>query len=313
MLLVAPLAAEAQQTKAARIGLLGLGSAEQSQFVEEFRQGLRERGWIEGQNIIVEDRSTVEQYNRLPDVATELVRLKVDVIVSTATTAALAAKKATSTIPIVTMVGADPVQTGLVASLARPGGNVTGLANLGRELMGKRLELLRETLPGISRVAVLWNSESRTEAFSLGDIETAAKSLGIRVQPVEVRRPDDLEKAFTSMIRERPEALVPVNSNMFRAHRAKVVELAAKNRLPGIFDSRTYVQAGGLMSYGPDMKVIFRGLASYVDRILKGAKPGDLPVEQPTKLDLVINIKAAKALGLTIPPTVLARADEIIQ
>jgi putative ABC transport system substrate-binding protein len=312
-LFIAPPAAHAQQPKAFRIGLLGIGSAEQSPFFEAFRQSLRERGWVEGQTIVFEDRSTVEQYKRLPDVADELVRLKVDVIVATGTTAALAARKATSTIPIVTMIGSDPVQSGLVASLARPGGNVTGLVNLGRELMGKRLELLKETLPGISRIAVLWNSKSRTEVFSLRDAEAAARSLGFRVQPVEVRRPEDLEKAFTSMIRERPEALVPATSNMFRAHRARVVELAARHRLPGIFDAKVYVEAGGLMSYGPDTKAIFRGLASYADRILKGAKPGDLPIEQPTKFDLVINLKAAKGLGLTIPPAVLARADETIQ
>jgi putative ABC transport system substrate-binding protein len=292
---------------------LGIGSAEQSPFFEAFRQGLRERGWIEGQNILFEDRSSVEDYRRLPKVAEELVRLKVDVIVTTATTAALAARKATGTIPIVTMVGSDPVQSGLVASLARPGGNVTGVANLGRELMGKRLELLKETLPGVTRVAVLWNPESRTEVFSLRDAEAAARSLGVRVQPVEVRRPEDLEKAFASMTRERAEALVPASSNMFRAHRARVVGLAARHRLPAIFDAKMYVESGGLMSYGSDTKAIFRGLASHVDRILKGAKPGDLPFELPTKFELLINLRTAQTLGLTIPPAVLARADEIIR
>jgi putative tryptophan/tyrosine transport system substrate-binding protein len=313
MLLAGPLTVEAQQTKVSRIGLLGIGSAEQSPFFEAFRQGLRERGWIEGQNVVFEDRSRVEGYDRLPEVAAELVRLKVDVIVPTNTTGAIAAKKATGTVPIVAMMAADPVQVGLVASLGRPAGNVTGLASFGRELMAKRLELLRETFPGVSRIAVLWNSESRTEVFSVKDAEAAAMSLGLRVQVVEVRRPEDFEKAFTNMMREHAGALVPASSSLFRAHRGRVVELAIKHRLPSIFDSRPYVEAGGLMSYGSDTKAIFRGLASYVDRILKGAKPGDLPIEQPTKLELVINLKTARTLGLTIPPAVLARADEAIQ
>jgi len=311
--LATPLAAEAQQTKLSRIGLLGIGSAEQSPFFEAFRQELRERGWVEGQNIVFEDRSRVEGYKRLPEGAADLVRLKVDVIVTTNTTGAIAVKKATATIPIVTVMGVDPVQTGLAASLARPGGNVTGVAHLGRELIGKRLELLKETLPGVSRIAVLWNPESRTEEFSVKDAEAAAKSLGLRVQPVEVRRPEYFEKAFTSMMHEHSDALVPATSSMFRAHRARVAELAAKHRLPAIFDSKAYVEAGGLMSYGSDTTAIYRGLAGYVDRILKGARPGDLPIEQPTKFELVVNLKTAKALGLTIPQSVLLRADEVIQ
>jgi putative tryptophan/tyrosine transport system substrate-binding protein len=304
---------QAQPTKVSRIGLLGIGSAEQSPFFEAFRQGLRERGWVDGQNILFEDWSAMEGYTQLTEGASQLARLKVDIVVSTGTTAALAARKAMPTTPIVTMMGADPVQTGLVASLGRPGGNVTGLANLGRELMGKRLELLKETLPSVSRVALLWDSDSRTEVFSLKDAEGAARSLSLHLQPVDVHRPEDLERAFANMMRSHPDALVPVTSNIFRAHRARVVALTAKNRLPGIFDTRVYVEAGGLMSYGSDTKAIFRGLAGYVDRILRGAKPGDLPVEEPTKLELVINLKTAKALGLTIPPDVLARADETIQ
>jgi ABC-type uncharacterized transport system substrate-binding protein len=224
MLLAGPTAVEAQQTKVSRVGLLGIGSDEQSPFFEVFRQELRERGWVEGQNIVFEDRSRVEGYKRLPDVAAELVRLKADVIVTTNTTGAIAVKKATATIRIVTMMGTDPVQVGLVASLARPGGNVTGVAHLGRELIGKRLELLKETVPGVSRIALLWNSESRTEVLSLKDAESAAKSLGLRVQPVEARRPDEFDKAFSSMMRERPDALVPATSSMFRAHRARVAE-----------------------------------------------------------------------------------------
>jgi putative ABC transport system substrate-binding protein len=313
MLLAVPLAAEAQQTKVSRIGLLGIGSAEESPFFEAFRQGMRERGWVESQNIVFEDRSRVDGYKRLPEIAAELVRLKVDVIVTSNTTGAIAAKKATGSIPIVAMMGTDPIQTGLAASLARPGANVTGVANLGRELMGKRLELLKETVLGVSRVAVLWDSDSRMEVFSIKGAEAAAMPLGLRVQAVEVRRPEDLEKVFASMMRDHPDALVPANSSLFRAHRARVAELAAKYRLPAIFDSRLYVDAGGLMSYGSDTKAIFRGLAGYVDRILKGAKPGDLPIEQPTKLELVINLKTARSLRLTIPPAVLVRADETIR
>jgi putative ABC transport system substrate-binding protein len=306
-LLAAPRGAAAQSAKAPRVGLLGLGAAESSPLFEALRQGLRERGWVEGQNIAFEDRTTVNYYSRLPDVAAELVRLKVDVIVTWGTTAALAARKATRTIPIVTTTGTDPVETGLAASLARPGGNVTGLTSSGRELIGKRIELLKETLPGLSRIAWLWNPESRTQPLSLRDAEAAARSLGLQVRPAEVRRPEDLEKAFARIAHERPEALALAASNMLRAHRARIVELAARHRLPATFSERSYVEAGGLMSYGPDEKAIFRQLATYVDKILKGVKPGDLPIEQPTKFELVINLKTVKALGLTIPPSVLAR------
>jgi putative ABC transport system substrate-binding protein len=313
VLLAAPLAAGAQQAKVPRVGLLGLGSAESSPLIEVLRQSLRERGWVEGQNIAFEDRSTVDRYSRLPDVAAELVRLKVDVIVAWGTTTALAARKATQTIPIVTTAGSDPVEMGLAASLARPGGNVTGLTESSRELVGKRIELLKETLPGLSRIAVLWNPESRTESLSLRDTEAAARSLGLRVRPAEVRRPEDLEKAFASMAHEHSEALFLVGSNMFRVHRVRIVELAARHRLPATFSDRVFVEAGGLMSYGPDLKAIFSRLATYVDRILKGAKPGDLPIEQPTKFELVVNLKTAKALGLTIPPSLLGRADQVIE
>ncbi len=309
----APLSAEAQPVKAPRVGLLGLGSTEASPFFEALRQGLRERGWVEGQNIAFEDRSTVDHYNRLPDVAAELVRLKVDVIVTSGTSATLAARKATGTTPIVTVVGADPVEMGLAASLARPGGNVTGLTTGARVLVGKRLELLKESLPGLSRVAVLWNPESRTNLDSLRDAQAAARSLRLQVQSMEVRRPEDLEKAFANMAHKRAEALAPVGSTMFRLHRARIVDLATRHRLPSIFPDRDYVEAGGLMSYDADSKALFRRLATHVDRILKGAKPGDLPVEQPTKFELVINLKTAKALGLTIPPSLLGRADEVIQ
>jgi putative tryptophan/tyrosine transport system substrate-binding protein len=310
--LAAPLAAEGQQAKAPRGGLLGLGSAESSPFFEALRQGLRERGWVEGQNIAFEDRTRVGHSSRMPDVAAELVRLRVDVIVAWGTTTALAARKATGTIPIVTAAG-SPVEMGLAASLARPGGNVTGLTTNERGLIGKRIELLKEALPRLARVAVLWNPESRTEPLSLRDAEAAARSLGLQVRPAEVRGPEDLEKAFASIVHERPEALALLASNMFLAHRARIVELAARHRLPATFSERSFVEAGGLMSYGPDQKAIFRQLANYVDRILKGAKPGDLPIEQPTKFELVISLKTAKALGLTIPQSLLGRADEVIQ
>jgi putative ABC transport system substrate-binding protein len=313
VLLGAPLAAQGQQAKAPRVGLLGLGSAESSPFFEALRQGLRERGWVEGQNIAFEDRTRVGHSSRMPDVAAELVRLRVDVIVAWGTTTALAARKATGTIPIVTAAG-SPVEMGLAASLARPGGNVTGLTTTsGRELIGKRIELLKEALPRLSRIAVLWNPESQTQPLSLREATAAARSLGLQVRPAEVRGPEDFEKAFASIAHERPEALALLASNMFLAHRARIVDLAARHRLPATFSERSFVEAGGLMSYGPDQKAIFRQLANYVDRILKGARPGDLPIEQPTKFELVINLKTAKALGLTIPPSLLGRADELIQ
>ncbi len=313
LLLAAPLSAEAESVKAPRVGLLGLGSAEASPFFEALRQGLRERGWVEAQNITFEERSTVDHYNRLPAVADELVRLKVDVIVTRGTSATLAARKATGTTPIVMVAGADPIEMGLAASLARPGGNVTGLTTSARELVGKRLELLKETLPGLSRVAVLWNPESRTNVDSLRDAQAAARSLGLQVQSVEVRRPEDLEKAFASMAHKHPEALAPVGSTMFRLHRARIIDLATRQRLPSIFPDRDYVEAGGLMSYDADSKDLFRRAATYVDRILKGAKPGNLPIEQPIKFELVINRKTVKTLGLTIPSSLQLRADQIIE
>lgn len=312
LLLAAPGSPESQPAKAARVGLLGLGSVEPSPFFESLRQGLRELGWVEGQNIAFEDRSTVDQNSRLPDIAAELVRLKVDVIVTAGTTPTHAARKATGTTPIVTVAGVDPVETGLAASLARPGGNVTGMTTGGRELIGKRLELLKESLPRLSRVAVLWHPESRTALGSFRDAQTAARSLALQVQSSEVRRPEDLAKTFASMADSRAEAFAPVSSNLFRLHRVRIVELAAKHRLPAMFPDKEFVAVGGLMSYGTDSKALYRRLATYVDRILKGAKPSDLPIEQPTKFELVINRKTAKQLGLTIPSAVLLRADQIV-
>jgi ABC-type uncharacterized transport system substrate-binding protein len=307
-----PIAAEAQQqSKVPRVGLLWVGPPGRSPFADALRQGLQERGYVEGQNIFFEDRSAVPDYTRLPAVAKELVALKVDVMVITGGTATDAARKATATIPIV-MVG-NPVEAGQAASLARPGGNVTGLATSSRELIGKRLELLKESRPGLVSVAVLWNSESHTEIGSLRIAEAAARSLGLKVRPMPVNRPEDFEKTFASIAHEHTEAIFPVPSSMFRSHRARIVELARKHRLPGIYEHSGFVDAGGLMSYGPDVVEMFRHAAMYVDKILKGTKPNDLPIEQPTKFDFVVNMKTAKALGLTIPPSLLLRADRVIE
>lgn len=310
--LAAPFDAAAQSPKVARIGFLALGSGKPSPFFEALRQGLRERGWIEGHNIAFEDHSAVGHYGGLADAADELVRRKIDVIVTSGGTATQAARRATATIPIVTVAASDPVEAGLAVSLARPGGNVTGLTTSGADLVAKRLELLKETFPGISRIAVLWNSESRAELISLRNTEAAAKLLGLTVQRVDARRAEDFEKAFATMVHERAGAVAPVPSTLFLAHRAKLAELAAKHHLPSTFSEKEYVEAGGLISYGPDRQDAFRRLAVHVDKILKGAKPGELPIEQPTKLELVINMKTAKALGIAIPRSLLLRADRIV-
>jgi ABC-type uncharacterized transport system substrate-binding protein len=234
-------------------------------------------------------------------------------IVANGVTAAHAARKVTTTVPIVMVGGADPVEAGLAASLARPGGNVTGLTSISVELIGKRVELLKEVLPRLSRIGALWDPESRMEPVSLKAVELAARSLGVQVQAVEVRRREDLETAFGTMVGQRAEAFFQVPSNLLQAHRARVVELATRHRLPSIFGAKEYVEAGGLMSYGPDNRDLWRRAATHVDRILKGAQPGDLPFEQATKLELVINLKTARALGLTIPPSLLFRADQTIE
>jgi putative ABC transport system substrate-binding protein len=310
--LFAPLVA-AQPAKLPRVGLLGLGSAEGSPLFEALRQGLRDHGWVEGQTVTFVDRSAVDDYTRLPATAAQLIRLKVDVIVAAGTTATEAARKATGTVPIVTVVASDPVETGLATSLARPGANITGLTSSGRDLLAKRLELLKETLPGISRIAVLWSPDARTGVGSLRAVEAAAGALALQVQSVGVRRAEDLDKAFRSMSQDRSGAVVTVSSSLFRAHRARVVELTAKYRLPSTFPEKEFVEAGGLMSYGPELKASYRQLAGHVDKILKGAKPGDLPFEQPTSFVLVIDLRTARSLGLRIPQSVLARADQIIQ
>jgi putative ABC transport system substrate-binding protein len=315
--LFSPLAAEAQQAaKIVRIGLLSNNPAANPQVTEAFRQGLRDLGYVEGRNLVIEWRSAEGKLERFPALAAELVALNVDVIVAGNMRAALAAKQATATLPIVFDVVADPVGSGLVTNLARPGGNVTGLTSLGPELVGKRLEQLTQAVPGVSRVAVLWHpggSNERTDRDLLKEAEVAARALGVRLQFVEARGPADFDRAFSAMTRARAGALTVLTSPMFFSEQRRLVDLAAKNRLPAMYSQREFVDAGGLMAYGANFVDAARRVATYVDRILKGAKPGDLPVEQPTKFELVINVKAAKALGLTIPPSVLARADQVVE
>ena len=316
-LLAAPLSAEAQQApRVARIGWLGANPAPGRHMREAFLQGLRDLGYVEGRNVVVEYRFAEGKLERYPALAAELVALKVDVIVAPITLAALAAKRATKTIPIVFAAVGDPITDGLVTSLARPGGNVTGLSVLSPELVGKWLEQLKQAVPGVSRVAVLWQpgaASARTEQDMLKEGEVTARALGVRPQFVEARGPADLDRAFSDMTKARAGALTVLPGNMFFSERRRLVSLAAKNRLPAVYPSREYVDAGGFMSYAPNGADLFRRAATYVDKILKGAMPGDLPVEQPTKFELVINLKTAKALGLIIPPSVLQRADQIIE
>jgi putative ABC transport system substrate-binding protein len=316
-LLVAPLSAEAQQAaKIARIGFLVLNMAAAAHPPEAFRQGLRDLGYVEGRNVVIEYRDAEGKPERLPALAAELVALKVDVILAAGETHALAAKQATKTIPIVFAVAADPVASGLVTSLARPGGNVTGLSVLAPELVGKCLEQLKQAVPGVSRVAVLWQPGGhgeRTDKDMRKEAEVAARALGVRLQLVEARGPADLDRAFSDMTKARAGALTVLPSAMLFTERRRLADLAARNRLPAVYPAREYVDAGGLMAYGANVADLFRRAATYVDKILKGAKPPDLPVEQPTKFELVINLKTAKALGLTIPQSLLQRADEVIQ
>ncbi len=317
-LLAAPLAAEAQQAaKVPRVGYLAnFPPGALPQLHEAFLQGLRDLGYVEGRNLVIEYRDAEGKFERLPALAAELLPLKVDVIVAPTTAAALAVKQATSTLPTVFAVAGDPVGSGLVTSLARPGGNVTGLSLLLPELVGKCLELLKQAVPGVSRVAVLWQPggyPGRTEKDMLKEAEVAARALGVRLQVVEARGPDDFDRAFSDMTRAGAGALTVLGSTMLFIERRRLVDLAAKNRLPAVYQGREFVDVGGLMSYGADLADMFRRAATYVDKILKGAKPGDLPVEQPTKFELVINLKTAKALGLTIPQSLLLRADEVIR
>src|SRR5262245_64639975 len=316
-MLAAPLTGEAQQSaKIARIGWLGNNLAALPHVHEAFRQGLRDLGYVVGRDVVIEYRDAEGKLERFPALAAELVALKVDVIVTGNTPAALAAKQATRTIPIVFAGTADPVTSGLVSGLARPGGNVTGLSSLTPEVVGKWFEHLKQAVPGVSRVAVLWHPGGlgeRTNKDMMTGAEVAAGALGVRLQFVEARGPADFDRAFSDMTRARVGALTVLTSPMFFSEQRRLVDLAAKNRLPAVYSRREFVDAGGLMAYGENQVEVARRAATYVDRILKGTKPGDLPVEQPTKFELVINLKAAKALGLTIPPSVLARADQVVE
>ncbi len=281
---------------------------------EAFRQGLSERGWIEGQNILIEHRFTEGRVKRLLSLAAELVSLKPDLIVTASTPAARAAKQATSMIPIVMVYVFDPVRLGLVASLARPGGNVTGVAFIaGPEIAGKYLELLKEAVPKVSRVAVLSNPDSPASPFLLRETQVAAQVLAVKLQILEVQSPNELEGAFAAMSRERAGALLVLGHPFTFYHAKRIADLAAKSRLPAVYPFRESVEAGGLMAYAADAPDMYRRAAVYVDKILKGAKPGDLPVEQPTKFELVINLKTAKALGLTIPQSLILRGAQVIQ
>jgi putative ABC transport system substrate-binding protein len=312
--LAAPLAAGAQAGRVYRIGYLSTGPSTSNPFVEEFREGLRELGWIEGQNIIIDYRFAEGQFDRLPALAAELIRLKVDVIVASPTPAAVAAKNATATIPIVMTGAGNPVGLGLVASLARPGGNVTGLAfSVGFDTVVKALELLREVVPNASRVAFLSNPANPGNVLAVGNVKAAARSSGVQLQLLEARAPSEFDGAFAAMVKQRVAALLVMPDTVFIIHRARLADLSAQNRLPTMYGTREIVEAGGLMSYGANTRAGVRAAATFVDKIFKGAKPADLPVEQPTKFELVINLKTARALGLTIPPSLLLRADQVIE
>jgi putative tryptophan/tyrosine transport system substrate-binding protein len=306
-----PLAARAQtRSKIPLVGFVGGGPS--THIFEAFRQGLRELGYVEGQTIILEVRWAEGRFERVPDLIDELVRLKVDVLVAPNSPVALAAKDATRTIPIVMFAG-DPVKLGLVASLARPGGNLTGLSYLNVELNSKRLEILKQLVPGLTRVAVLRNPNVAIHAMFWEATEAAALKLGAALEPIEVRAPEDFDRAFAAAMRAKAQALLALDDPLTVGYASKIVTLASTSRLPAMYGFREFPDEGGLMSYGPNFVDLFRHAATYVDKILKGAKPADLPVEQPTKFELVINLKTAKRLGLTVPPALLAQADEVIE
>jgi putative ABC transport system substrate-binding protein len=309
----APLAVDAQQgQKTPRIGFLSPGNATSSP-TDAFRQGLRELGYAEGQNLVVEYRWADGHTARLPALAAELVQLRVEVLVATNNSAVLAAKQATGNIPVVCVACSEPVGTGLVASLAHPGGNVTGLSLVTPELSGKRLQLLQETLPNIGRVALLWDAGHVGMSDRVRETEAAAKRLGVTLHVEWVKDPANLNQAFAALAQARPDAFLTTVEPFTEGHRQRIVEFAAQQRLPAMYEDREFVRAGGLMAYGPSFAANYRRAATYVDKMLKGAKPADLPVEQPTKFEMVINLKTAKALGLNIPQSVLIRADEVIR
>jgi len=315
-LLVGAVIADAQQSgNVPRIGWLGFPTREAARaYVQVFQQGLKDLGWVEGRNITIEWRFADGKPEHLPALMAELIQLRVDMIVVPSTPPSLIAKQATTSIPIVTVGGGDPVELGLAASLARPGGNVTGLTStMGPEIAGKQLEVLKETVPKVSRMAVLWNPATPGNALALKEAEIAARTLGVQLERVEARRLGDLDGVFREMSKKHAGSLLILGDVLFTTHRARLADLTVKNRLPALYGDRQFAEAGGLASYGVNILTNFYRAATYVDKILKGAKPSDLPVEQPTKFSLVINFKTAKALGLTVPSSLLLRADHIIQ
>ena len=312
--LATPLAAAGQQGKSHRIGYVGNSSPSlEPKLLGAFRDGMRELGYVEGQNIRIEYRWAEGRYERFAEFMAELVRLKVELIVVAGTPATLAAMQATKTIPIVMAVIGDALETGVVPSLARPGGNVTGLSTVVPELEGKRLELLRQALPKLSRLTVLTNPTNAFAVATLKHLQRAADKAHVKLQHADVRQPEELGNAFSLIAKERPDALVVVADRFLLAHRAQIIAFGAKNGLPGMFPYSEFVEEGGLMAYGPSYPDMFRRSAAYVDKIFKGAKPANLPVQQASTFELVINLKTAKALGLTIPPSLLARADQVIE
>jgi ABC-type uncharacterized transport system substrate-binding protein len=312
--LVTPAAALAQPPKQARVGLLGSSTADTfAENLQSFRKGLRDLGWVEGQNLILEARYANERYDELPGLAAGLVKLGVDVIFAMASPAIQAAKRSTTTIPIVIETLGDAVGTGLVSNLARPGGNVTGVSGFAPELSGKRLELLRELLPALARVALLANRTNAATAAVMRTIEAAAQQMRVQLLIADVSRPSELGAAFERIVRERAEAFVVAADPTLFSQRRTIIELAARHRLPGVYEYRVFAQIGGLLSYGPESHERFRQAAVYVDRILRGANPGDLPVEQPRMFELALNLGTAKRLGLTIPAALRLRADHVIE
>jgi putative ABC transport system substrate-binding protein len=313
-LLVAPLVEAQQAAKVARVGFLGAGDATNlANYLGAFRLGLRELGYLEGRNIVIEYRFAEGKYERLPDLAAQLVQIKVDVIVTEGTNSTQAAKNAAKTIPIVMALVGDPVGSGLIHSLARPGSNITGVTSLSFDLVGKQMQMLKEIVPGLGRMALLWDPVNTVAVRALKGIETDARALGLELQLIEARAASELDKAFSELAKKRPGALTVASSLMFDGQQRRIADLAAQNRLPAVYTKTAFVEAGGLISYGAHFPDLFKRASVYVDKILKGAKPSDLPVEQPVKFQLVINLKTAKALGLKISRDFLARVDEVIQ
>lgn len=304
-----------QPAKVPRVGFFSIFVERAGPLYQAFEAGLHELGWVDGQNIAIEYRIAEGKADRLPDFAAELVGLKVDVVVAPSARVIRVAKEATGTIPIVMIVtdGADPVEQGFVTSLAHPGGNITGATNISPQLSGKRLELLKQSIPGLSSVAVLSDPANPGTVQSLEELRDAARKLSVQVQSLEVRSPEEIADSFEAAIRERAGALIVIENPLTYIQLAQIVELATRSRLPAMYARRDFVDGGGLMAYGPNAPDLYRGAATYVDKILKGAKPADLPVEQPTKFDFVVNLRTAKALGLTIPESVLQQATELIQ